>query len=74
VKARRLTLLVWPVTLMVAGGLTAVLAEAAAGSVATASLYGMIKLVSDLVLLIACLWLLVALVRIARFKPAARRA
>jgi hypothetical protein len=47
---RRLKPLVWPFALLIAGGLTALLAEATTRSVETVTLYGMIKLASDLVL------------------------
>jgi hypothetical protein len=67
---RRLKPLVWPLALLIAGGLTALLADATTRSVETVTLYGMIKLVSDLVLLIAVIWLIGALFRVAR--PARR--
>lgn len=69
---RRLKPLVWPFALLIAGGLTALLAEATARSSDTVTLYGLIKLVSDLVLLIALVWLAVGLFRVLR--PARRRA
>ena len=69
---KRLKPLVWPFALLIAGGLTALLAEAMARSVETVTLYGMVKLVSDLVLLIAVVWLAVGIVRVVR--PATPRA
>lgn len=69
---RRLKPLVWPLALLIAGGLTALLADATTRSVETITLYGMIKLVSDLVLLIGMVWLAVGLVRV--FRPARPRA
>lgn len=63
---KRLKPLVWPFALLIAGGLTALVAEAMARSVETVTLYGMVKLVSDLVLLIAVIWLIVGLVRVVR--------
>ena len=69
-KRRRLTPLVWPFALLIAGGLTALLAEATTRSVETVTLYGMVKLVSDLVLLIGAVWLAAALFRVVR--PAKR--
>lgn len=69
---RRLKPLVWPVALLIAAGLTALLADATTRSVETVTLYGMIKLASDLVLVIAVVWLVVALFRV--FRPAAPRA
>ncbi len=65
-KARRLKPLVWPVALLVAGGLTALMAEATTRSVETITLYGMVKLVSDLVLVIGVVWLADAIVRVVR--------
>lgn len=67
---KRLKPLVWPFALLIAGGLTALLAEATTRSAETVTLYGMIKMVSDLVLLIAALWLLFGLIRVIR--PAKR--
>ena len=63
---RRLKPLVWPVALLIAAGLTALLAEATTRSVETVTLYGMVKLVSDLVLVIGVVWLIVALFRVVR--------
>jgi len=63
-KCRRLKPLVWPAALLVAAGLTALLADATTRSIETVTLYGMIKMVSDLVLVIGIVWLIVALVRI----------
>ncbi len=64
--SRRLKPLVWPVALLIAAGLTGLLAEATTRSVETVTLYGMIKLVSDLVLAIGAVWLIVALFRVVR--------
>ncbi len=61
---RRLKPLVFPAALLVAGGLVAGLAEAAAGSPGTMMFYGMVKLVSDLVLAIGGTWLAISGVRI----------
>lgn len=69
-KRRRLKPLVWPVALLIAAGLTALLADATTRSVETVTLYGMVKLVSDLVLVIGVVWLVPALFRVAR--PAKR--
>lgn len=69
---KRLKPLVWPFALLIAGGLTALAAEATTRSVETITLYGMVKLVSDLVLLIAVVWLIFGLVRVIR--PARPRA
>ncbi|MFC5343931.1 hypothetical protein ACETK8_00430 [Brevundimonas staleyi] len=67
---KRLKPLVWPFALLIAAGLTALVAEAMARSVETVTLYGMVKLVSDLVLLIAVVWLVAGLIRVLR--PAKR--
>lgn len=64
--SRRLKPLVWPVALLIAAGLTALLADATTRSVETVSLYGMIRLVSDLVLVIGFVWLIVGLFRVAK--------
>ena len=69
---KRLKPLVWPFALLIAGSLTALLAEATTRSVETVTLYGVVKLVSDLVLLIAVVWLIVGLIRVIR--PARPRA
>lgn len=69
-RRRRLKSLVWPVALLIAGSLTALLADATTRSVETVTLYGMVKLVSDLVFLIAVVWLVFGLFRVAR--PAKR--
>ena len=71
-KRRRLKPLVWPLALLIAAGLTALLADATTRSVETVTLYGMAKLVSDLVLVIGAVWLVVALFRVV--KPAEPRA
>ncbi len=67
---RRLKPLIWPVALLIAAGLTALLADATTRSIETVTLYGMIKLVSDLVLVIGIVWLIVGLFGVAR--PAKR--
>jgi membrane-bound ClpP family serine protease len=72
VTSRRLKPLVWPLALLIAAGLTALVADATTRSVETVTLYGIVKMVSDLVLLIGVVWLVVALFRVV--KPAAPRA
>lgn len=67
---QRLKPLVWPVALLIAAGLTALLADATIRSVETVTLYGMVKIVSDLVLVIGATWLIVGLVRV--FRPTRR--
>jgi hypothetical protein len=66
VRRRRFKPLVLPVALLIAGGLTALVAEATTRSVETVTLYGLVKLVSDLVLVIGVVWLIVAVVRVLR--------
>ncbi|CAL1689995.1 hypothetical protein MMB232_00115 [Brevundimonas subvibrioides] len=63
---RRLKPLAWPVTLLVAGGLTALVAEATAWSAGTVGMYGMAKVVSDLVLGIGLVWLIGTLFSLLR--------
>ena len=72
----RLKPLVWPVAVLIAAGLTAIAAEATVQSVETITLYGLIKMTSDLVLVIGLVWLVVAAIQIVRTsrqrpKPAA---
>ncbi|MBU1345672.1 MAG: hypothetical protein KKA16_01835 [Alphaproteobacteria bacterium] len=67
-KRGRLKPLIWPAALLIAAGLTALLAEATTRSADTVTLYGVVKLVSDLVLVIAVVWLVAALVRVVKFK------
>ncbi len=64
--SRRFQPLVWPVALLIAGGLAALAAEATTRSVETVTLYGMVKVVSDLTLLIGVVWLPVGLFRVIR--------
>lgn len=65
-KQGRFQPLVWPVALLISGGVTALAAEAATLSVETVTLYGTLKLVSDLVFLIATVWLALAIVAVIR--------
>lgn len=64
--SRRFQPLVWPVALLIAGGLAALAAEATTRSVETVTLYGMVKVVSDLTLLIGVVWLPLGLFRVIR--------
>lgn len=79
-KRGRLQPLVWPVALLIASALTALVAEATAQSAQTVTLYGLIKMTSDLVLAIGSIWLVIAVIQIVRaarqrvVKPAAPRA
>ena len=66
---RRLKPLVWPVALLIAAGLTALLADATTRSIETVTLYGMIKLVSDLVLVIGVVGLVFGMFRVVRPSP-----
>ena len=63
---RRLKPLVWPFALLIAAALTALLADATTRSIETITLYGVVKLVSDLVLVIAVVWLIAGLFRVVR--------
>jgi len=74
VKRRRFKPLVWPVALLLAGGLTACLAEASATAASTFALFGTLKLVSDLTLLIALVWMIIAGVRFLWVRQAGPRA
>ncbi len=65
-RRRRFQPLVWPIATLAAGGVAALIAEATTRSVETVTLYGLVKIVSDLTLLVGAVWLLVALVRVAR--------
>ena len=70
-KRGRLQPLVWPVAVLIASGLTGLAAEATARSVQTVTLYGLIKMTSDLLLLIGGVWLVVGVVQV--LTPARRR-
>jgi hypothetical protein len=64
VKRGRLQPLVWPVAILIASGFTALAAEATARSVETVTLYGLIKMTGDLLLLIGGVWLVVGVVQV----------
>ena len=66
---RRFKPLVWPLALLIVGAITALIAETAAWSETTANLYGLIKITSDLTLLIGGGWGFVALGRIFLVRP-----
>lgn len=63
-KRGRLQPLVWPLAVLIASGFTALAAEATARSVQTVTLYGLIKMTSDVLLLIGGVWLVVGLVQV----------
>ena len=63
-RRARLQPLVWPVAVLIASGFTALAAEATARSVQTVTLYGLIKMTSDLLLLIGGVWLVVGVVQV----------
>ena len=67
----RLQPLVWPIAVLIASGLTGLAAEATARSVQTVTLYGLIKMTSDLLLRIGGVWLVVGVVQV--LTPARRR-
>ncbi|WP_296169242.1 hypothetical protein [uncultured Brevundimonas sp.] len=71
-KRTNLKPLVWPVAVLIASALTALAAEATAHSAETVGLYGMIKVNSDLLLLIGATMLVVALVRIVMRRSRGR--
>ncbi len=78
-KRGRLQPLVWPVAVLIASALTALAAEATVQSAQTMTLYGLLKMTSDLVLIIGLVWLVVALIQIVRTargrpRPATPRA
>jgi membrane-associated HD superfamily phosphohydrolase len=66
VKRGRHQILVWPVAVLIASALIALAAEATAWSVQTVTLYGLIKMTSDLLLVIGLIWLVIALIQIFR--------
>lgn len=70
---RRLKPLVLPLALLVAGAVTAGLAEATARSAETLTLYGTVRIVSDLVLLIGAVGLALALIAVIARKDRPRR-
>lgn len=63
-RRARLQPLVWPVAVLIASGFTALAAEATARSVETVTLYGLIKMTSDLLLLTGGVWLVVGVVQV----------
>ncbi|MFA4950201.1 hypothetical protein [Brevundimonas sp.] len=65
-KRGRYQLLVWPVAVLIASALTALAAETTSWSVQTVTLYGLIKMTSDLLLVIGLIWLVIALIQIFR--------
>lgn len=65
--------LLGPVVLLAMGGLAALLAEMAVRSDATSDLYGVLKLVSDIVLLLGAGWLFVAVGGLVRARLEAAR-
>lgn len=62
----RLKPLVWPVAVLIASALTALAAEETVQSAQTMTLYGLLKMTSDLVLVIGLIWLVIALTQIFR--------
>lgn len=62
----RLQPLVWPSATLIASGLTALVAEAAAQSVETITLYGLLRMTSDLVFLTGLVWLIVGVWQVSR--------
>ncbi len=66
--------LVWPLALLIAGAIAALVAEATARSEATAHLYGLIKIVSDVTLLLGGGWGFVAVGQVVLTRLATPRA
>ena len=61
--------LVWPVVLLVVGMGAGWLAEFAVGQWQDYQLYGLARPVADLLLVIGVVWLVVAVIRVARTRP-----
>lgn len=58
--------LVWPVSLLIAGALIGWLAEIAVGRWQDYQLYGLARPVADLLLIISAVWLVAAVIGVAR--------
>lgn len=63
-RQKRLQPLVWPVAVLIAAALAALIADATAQSVQTVTLYGLIKMTSDLLLLIGGVWMVLGVVQV----------
>ena len=65
-RPNRFKPLVWPISLLIAGSLIGWLAEFAVGRWQDYQLYGLTRPVADLLMIIGAVWLMVAVVRVAR--------
>ena len=65
-KQRRLQPLVWPVAVLIIGAAANWLAEFAVGRWQDYQLYGISRPVADLLLIIGAVWLVVAVIGVAR--------
>lgn len=65
-RRNRFKLLVWPVTLLLAGALAGWLADTAVGRWQDYQLYGLARPVADLLLIIGAVWLVVAVIGVVR--------
>ena len=70
---RGLTTLVWPLALLTVGALASGAAETAVGRFQAYQLYGLLRPVADLLLVIGGLWLIIGLVRLGFTRPPGRR-
>ena len=70
---RALTTQVWPLALLTAGALASGAAETAVGRIQAYQLYGLLRPVADLLLVIGGLWLIIGLVRLGFARPPGRR-
>ena len=70
---RGLTALIWPLALLTAGALAGGVAETAVGRFQAYQLYGLLRPVADLLLVIGGVWLVVGLARLGFTRPPGRR-
>ena len=70
---RGLTTLVWPLAVVTAGALASGAAETAVGRFQAYQLYGLLRPVADLLLVIGGVWLIISLVRLGFSRPPGRR-
>ena len=70
---RGLTVLIWPLAVTTAGALASGAAETAVGRFQAYQLYGLLRPVADLLLVIGGVWLIISLVRLGFSRPPGRR-
>ena len=70
---RGLTVLIWPLAVVTAGALASGAAETAVGRYQAYEVYGLLRPVADLLLVIGGLWLIIGLVRLGFARPPGRR-